>query len=55
MVALCYNVWVGIGMETISEFFGIPETDFEIFRSNSLVTVFFESGISFQNFLSEST
>jgi hypothetical protein len=34
--------------------FGIPETDFEIFRSDSPVTVFFENGIAFQNFLSES-
>jgi hypothetical protein len=40
-------------MKTFSEFFGIPETDFKIFRSDSLVTVFFENGISFQNFLSE--
>jgi hypothetical protein len=42
-------------MKTISEFFGIPETDFEIFRSDSPVTVFFENRIGFQNFLSEST
>jgi hypothetical protein len=41
-----------VGMKTVSEFFGIPETDFE--RSDSSVTIFFESGISFQNFLSES-
>jgi hypothetical protein len=41
-------------MKTISEFFGIPETDFEIFRSDSPVTVFFENGIGFWNFLSES-
>jgi hypothetical protein len=34
--------------------FGIPETDFEIFRSDSPVTVFFENGIGFRNFLSES-
>jgi hypothetical protein len=33
---------------------GIPETDFEIFRSDSSVTVFFENGIGFRNFLSES-
>jgi hypothetical protein len=38
----------------VSEFFGIPETDFEIFRSDSPVTVFFENGIDFRNFLSES-
>jgi hypothetical protein len=41
-------------MKTVSEFFGIPETDFEIFRSDSSVTVFFENRIGFQNFLSES-
>jgi hypothetical protein len=41
-------------MKTVSEFFGIPETDFEIFRSDSPVTVFFENGIGFRNFLSES-
>jgi hypothetical protein len=46
------RAWVG--MKTVSDFFGIPEIDFEIFRSNSLVTVFFENGISFRNFLSES-
>jgi hypothetical protein len=40
-------------MKTVSEFFGIPETDFEFFRSDSLVTVFFENGIGFRNFLSE--
>jgi hypothetical protein len=34
--------------------FGIPETDFKIFRSDSSVTVFFENGIGFRNFLSES-
>jgi hypothetical protein len=41
-------------MKTVSEFFGIPETDFGIFRSDSSVTVFFENGIGFRNFLSES-
>jgi hypothetical protein len=41
-------------MKTVSEFFGIPETDFEIFRSDSPVTVFFENGLGFRNFLSES-
>jgi hypothetical protein len=41
-------------METVSEFFGIPETDFEIFRSDLPVTVFFENAIGFRNFLSES-
>jgi hypothetical protein len=45
---------VGLGMKTVSEFFGIPETDFKIFRSDSPVTVFFENGIGFRNFLSES-
>jgi hypothetical protein len=34
-------------MKTVLEFFGIPETDFEIFRSDSPVTVFFENGIVF--------
>jgi hypothetical protein len=43
-----------LGMKTVSEFFGILETDFEIFRSDSSVTVFFKNGINFQNFLSES-
>jgi hypothetical protein len=37
--------------ENGSEFFGIPETDFEIFRP---VTVFFENRIGFRNFLLES-
>jgi hypothetical protein len=41
-------------MKMVSEFFGILETDFEIFRSDSSVTVFFENGIDFRNFLSES-
>jgi hypothetical protein len=40
-------------MKTVSEFFGIPKTDFEFFRSDSLVTEFFENGIGFRNFLSE--
>jgi hypothetical protein len=44
---------LGVGMKTVSEFFGIPETDFEIFWSDSSVTVFFENGIDFRNFLSE--
>jgi hypothetical protein len=43
-----------LGMKTVLEFFDIPETDFKIFRSDSLVTVFFENGIGFRNFLSES-
>jgi hypothetical protein len=47
-------MWLEVGMKTVSEFFGIPETDFEIFRSDSSVTVFFENGIGFRNFLSES-
>jgi hypothetical protein len=41
-------------MKTVLEFFGIPQTDFEFFRSDSPVTVFFENGIGFQNFLSGS-
>jgi hypothetical protein len=40
-------------MKTVSEFFGIPKTDFEIFLSDSSVTAFFENGIGFRNFLSE--
>ena len=40
-------------MKTVSEFFGIPETDFEIFRSNSPVTVFSKTesvfGIFYRN------
>jgi hypothetical protein len=43
-----------VGMKTVSEFFGIPDPDFEIFRSDSPGTVFFENGIGFQHFLSES-
>jgi hypothetical protein len=43
-----------VGMKTVLEFFGIPEIDFEIFRPDSPVTVFFENGIDFRNFLSES-
>jgi hypothetical protein len=43
-----------LGMKTVSEFFGIPETDFENFRSDSSVMVFFKNGIGFRNFLSES-
>ena len=43
-----------LGVKTVSEFFGIPETDFEIFRSDSSVTIFFENGTGFRNFLSES-
>jgi hypothetical protein len=34
-------------MKTVSEFFGIPETDFEFFRLNSPVTVFFETELVF--------
>jgi hypothetical protein len=41
-------------MKTVSVFFGIPETDFEIFRPDSPVTVFFGNGIGFRIFLSES-
>jgi hypothetical protein len=41
-------------MKTVSEFFGVPETNFEIFRSDSPLMVFFENGIGFRNFLSES-
>jgi hypothetical protein len=38
-----------LGMKTVSEFFGIPEIDFEIFRSDSPVTAFFEKGIGFES------
>jgi hypothetical protein len=48
------NITSSLGMKTVSEFFGIPEIDFEFFRSDSPVTVFFENGIGFRNFLSES-
>jgi hypothetical protein len=41
-------------MKTVSEFYGIPEIDFEFFWSDSSVTVFFENEIGFRNFLSES-
>jgi hypothetical protein len=47
--------YVLAGMKRISEFFGISETDFDFFQSDSPVTVFFENGIGFRNFLSEST
>jgi hypothetical protein len=43
-----------LGMKMVSEFFDIPETGFEIFRSDSLVTIFFKNGIGFRNFLLES-
>jgi hypothetical protein len=58
MVAKAYNkkvkaksfqvrdlVWktILLGMKTVSEFFGIPKTNFEIFQSDSPVTVFFEN------------
>jgi hypothetical protein len=43
-----------VAMKTVSEFFGIPKTDFGIFRSDSSVMVFFENGIDFRNFLSVS-
>jgi hypothetical protein len=36
------------------EIFWYSRTDFEISRSDSPVTVFFENGIGFRNFLSES-
>jgi hypothetical protein len=51
---LCSFCYTPIRMKTVSDFFGIPETDFEIFRSDSSVTVFFENGLGFRNFLSES-
>jgi hypothetical protein len=40
-------------MKTVSEFFGIPKTDFKIFRSDSSVTVFSKTesvlGIFYRN------
>jgi hypothetical protein len=39
-----------LGMKTVSEFFGILETDFEIFRSDSSVTVFLKTESVFGNF-----
>jgi hypothetical protein len=45
---------IPLGMKTVSEFFGILKTDFEFFRSDSPVTIFFENRIGFRNFLSES-
>jgi hypothetical protein len=41
-------------MKTVSEFFGIPETVFDFFRSESSVSVFLGIGIGHQNFRSES-
>jgi hypothetical protein len=55
MAAKSWPIWVFVLMKTVSEFFGIAETDFEIFRSHSPITVFFENEIGFRNFLSEST
>jgi hypothetical protein len=39
-----------LGMKTVSEFFGILETDFEIFRSDSLVTDFIRKRNRFSEF-----
>jgi hypothetical protein len=47
-------LWELVGMKMVTDFFGIPETNFEIFRPDSPVTVFFENGFGFRNFLSES-
>jgi hypothetical protein len=41
-------------MKTVLEFFGIPETVFEFFRSKSSVSVFLGIGIGHRNFRSES-
>jgi hypothetical protein len=43
-----------VGMKTVSEFFGIPETVFEFFRSKLSVSVFLGIGIRNRNFWSES-
>jgi hypothetical protein len=37
-------------MKTVSEFFGIPETDLNFFRSDSSVTVFFKTELVFEIF-----
>jgi hypothetical protein len=39
-----------VEMKMVSEFFGILETDFEIFRSDSLITVFFRKRNRFSEF-----
>jgi hypothetical protein len=39
-----------LGMKMVSVFFGIPETNFKIFRSDSLLTVFFEKRNRFLDF-----
>jgi hypothetical protein len=41
-------------MKTVSEFFGIPETVFDFFRSESSVSVFLGIGIGHRNFRSKS-
>jgi hypothetical protein len=41
-------------MKTVSQFFGIPETVFDFFRSESSVSVFLGIGIGHRNFTSES-
>ncbi len=43
-----------VGMKTVSEFFGIPETVSDFFRSESSVSVFLGIGIGHRNFRSES-
>jgi hypothetical protein len=43
-----------LGMKMVSEFFGIPETVFEFFRSKLSVSVFLGIGIGNRNFRSES-
>jgi hypothetical protein len=41
-------------MKTVSEFFGIPETVFDFFRSESSVSIFLGIGIGHRNLTSES-
>jgi hypothetical protein len=42
------NVVQQLGMKMVSEFCGIPETDFEIFRPDSPVTVFSKTELSIE-------
>jgi hypothetical protein len=44
---------VGVGMKMVAEFFGIPKTVFDFFRSISTVTVLFGNGIGIGIFVSE--
>jgi hypothetical protein len=48
------NTMISVGMKTVSEFFGIPETVFDFFRSEASVSVFLGIGIGHRNLTSES-